>query len=96
MKKLLLPALFIISGCQNTLESNNEVDLLNSNIANSVDINQALVADESIDVFHPIADVEFTLKKEAVNNSDNIWPRIQQQLTFVVPENKRLIAQRNW
>jgi membrane-bound lytic murein transglycosylase D len=96
MKKLFLPALFILSGCQSTLESNNEVDLSNQNIADSVDINQALLADESIDVIHPIADVEFTLKEKPVNNVDNIWPRIQQQLTFAVPENKRLIAQRNW
>ncbi len=96
MKKLLLPALFILSGCQSTPESNNEIDLTNTNIANSVDINQALLADESIDVIHPIPDVEFTLKEESPQNSNDIWPRIQKQLTFDVPENKRLIAQRNW
>ncbi|GAA0820114.1 LysM peptidoglycan-binding domain-containing protein [Colwellia asteriadis] len=92
----LLPALVILSGCQSTISSNEKTSIDNEYIADSVDINQALLADESIDVIHPVADVEFTLKEDVAITHDNIWPRIQQQLSFAIPENKRLIAQRNW
>ncbi|MBU2892960.1 LysM peptidoglycan-binding domain-containing protein [Colwellia sp. D2M02] len=92
----LLPALVILSGCQSTISSNEKTSIDNEYIADSVDINQALLADESIDVIHPVADVEFTLKEDVTITHDNIWPRIQQQLSFAIPENKRLIAQRNW
>lgn len=94
----LLSALVILSGCQSTMSSktNEEPDLADEYLADSVDINQALLADESIDVIHPVADVEFSLKETPDISTDNIWPRIQAQLSFDITENKRLIAQRNW
>ena len=101
MKKLLLPALFILSGCQTTPSSTDNDnstnhELFSHNVAEPADINLALLADESIDVIHPVADVEFSLEDKATVNKENIWPRIQAQLSLDIPENKRLIAQRNW
>lgn len=104
MKKLILPSLIsisaLLSGCQSTLsqtsaDNNQTVE----DVADPTEINLALLVDESIDVIHPIADVDFSLKgtlKEKAIDENNIWPRIQNQLSFDIPQNKRVIAQRNW
>jgi len=103
-KYLLLSSLIslnvALSGCQSTATTNdneNKNDL--EYIADAAEINQALLMDENIDVIHPIADVEFSLdksQKDQIVNETNIWPRIRQQLNFDIPQNKRVIAQRNW
>ncbi len=97
MKYLLLPVVVFLAGCQ-SLPSNNDRTVAESQIeaADPSEINQALLADESIDVIHPIADVDFTLKETKAIDENNIWPRIQSQLTFDIPEQKRLVSQRNW
>ncbi|NQY48826.1 MAG: LysM peptidoglycan-binding domain-containing protein [Colwellia sp.] len=100
MKYLLLPAVVLLAGCQSLSQSDNADSDSGANThietANAVEIHQALLADESIDVTHPIADVEFSLKDKESLAKNDIWPRIQSQLTFDIPEEKRLIAQRNW
>ena len=100
MKYLLLPAVVLLAGCQSLSQSDNADSDSGANThietANAVEIHQALLADESIDVTHPIADVEFSLKDKKSLAKNDIWPRIQSQLTFDIPEEKRLIAQRNW
>ena len=101
MKYLLLPAVLLLAGCQ-SLPSNDDSTLVESHIetADPIDINQALLADESIDVIHPISDIDFalnnTLKGNKAIEQNNIWPRIRSQLTFDIPDEKRLISQRNW
>jgi membrane-bound lytic murein transglycosylase D len=99
MKYFLFPALIILSGCQSNLLSQNntgEVNLPPGLVANTAEINQALLADESIDVIHPGDDVNFSLKDETVPNSNNMWQRIRNQLTFDIPQNNRVILQRDW
>ena len=99
MKYFLFPALMILSGCQNTFLSQNntnETYLPLDQIANTAEINQALLADESIDVIHPVDDVTFSLKDESLQSSNDVWQRIRGQLTFDVPQNNRVIMQRNW
>ncbi len=101
MKYLLLPAFFLLSGCQSTLLSQNDTVEKNTNqseefIASTNDINQALLADENIDVTHPVADVEFSLKDDSLHSSNDVWQRIRGQLSFAVPENNRVVMQRNW
>ncbi len=99
MKYFLFPALMILSGCQNTFLSQNntnETYLPLDQIANTAEINQALLADESIDVIHPVDDVTFSLKDESLQSSNYVWQRIRGQLTFDVPQNNRVIMQRNW
>lgn len=99
MKYYLFPALIILSGCQSTLLSQNNTDktyLPPEQVANTADINQALLADESIDVIHPVDDVTFSLKGEALPSSDDVWQRIRGQLTFDIPQNKRVVVQRDW
>jgi membrane-bound lytic murein transglycosylase D len=99
MKYFLFPALIILSGCQsNFLSQNNpeNVFLPSELIANTAEINQALLADESIDVIHPVDDVNFSLKDESLQNSNDMWQRIRSQLTFDIPQNNRVILQRNW
>jgi membrane-bound lytic murein transglycosylase D len=103
-KHLLLSSLIsvnvVLSGCQSTAtsegnEKNNEIEYT----ADASEINQALLMDENIDVIHPIADVEFSLDKslkDQIVNETNIWPRIRHQLNFDIPQNNRVIAQRNW
>lgn len=99
MKYFLFPALMILSGCQNTFLSQNntnETYLPLDQIANTAEINQALLADESIDVIHPVDDVTFSLKDDSLQSSNDVWQRIRGQLTFDVPQNNRVITQRNW
>ena len=104
MKLLLLSVVVILTGCQSLpfTNSNAESDITESTIqtANSVEINQALLADNNIDIIHPIADVDFylndTLKNTGFIKESNIWPRIRKQLTFNIPTQQRLITQRDW
>jgi len=99
MKYFLFPALMLLSGCQNTLLSQNNTDetyLPAEQIANIAEINQALLADESIDVIHPVDDVTFSLKAESLESNNDVWQRIRGQLTFDIPQNNRLIVQRDW
>jgi membrane-bound lytic murein transglycosylase D len=99
MKYFLFPALIILSGCQNNLLSQNKTDEIYippGQVANTAEINQALLADESIDVIHPVDDVTFSLKDETIQNSNDMWQRIRGQLTFDIPQNNRVILQRDW
>ncbi|MCP4987210.1 MAG: LysM peptidoglycan-binding domain-containing protein [Colwellia sp.] len=102
MKYLLLPVVVFLAGCQSLPSSDDDsvADTYNTDsaieIADPSEINQALLADESIDVIHPIADVNFSLKDKSALDENNIWPRIQSKLTFDIPEHKRLVSQRNW
>jgi membrane-bound lytic murein transglycosylase D len=102
MKYLLLPAVVMLAGCQSLPQSDENIvadanrQEMQIEVADPIEINQALLADESIDVIHPIADVDFTLKDTKAIDENNIWPRIQKQLTFDIPEQKRLVSQRNW
>ncbi|MBL4900434.1 MAG: LysM peptidoglycan-binding domain-containing protein [Colwellia sp.] len=99
MKYFLFPALIILSGCQSTLLSQNNTDktyLPPEKIANTAEINQALLTDETIDVIHPVNDVTFSLKGESLQSSNDVWQRIRAQQTFNIPQNNRVIEQRNW
>ncbi|TPH15881.1 lytic transglycosylase [Litorilituus lipolyticus] len=98
MKHYLLPALLLVSGCQSTLNTEDTQQEKSQNIeaASVEEINYALLHDESIDVYHPVADVDFSLKKDAITRHDDIWQRIRDQLQFDIPENKRVKAQRDW
>ena len=96
---LSLSASLLLIGCQSTNLNKQESENIAMNseyIANPVEINQALLADETIDVIHPVADVEINLDQENLDVSDDIWQHIRKQLTFDVPDNKRIRAQRNW
>ena len=103
MKYFLFPAFILLTGCQSTLlsqDNTNEENNINQAeyIASTADINQALLIDENIDVIHPVDDVAFSLssKESSLQNSDDVWQRIREQLTFNVSENNRIVAQRNW
>jgi membrane-bound lytic murein transglycosylase D len=94
----------MLMGCQATsVQSSNgaqATDIDQRMIASTAEINQAILADENIDIIHPVADVEFTLTDpEIVDDiyvSDDIWQRIRTKFTFKIPEDKRLTQQRNW
>jgi membrane-bound lytic murein transglycosylase D len=99
-----LSAAIALVGCQTTITPydgsiTKNIQAPNSliieNIATPVDISQALLADETADVIHPVDDVEISLTDD-VNISDDVWQRIREQLTFTVEQNRRVIVQRNW
>jgi len=86
-------------GCQSTNVAQNENEQVAINhelIAQPVDISHALLADESIDVIHPVADVDINLDNDDIHVSDDIWEHIRAKLSFEVPDNKRIKAQRDW
>ncbi|NQZ21808.1 MAG: LysM peptidoglycan-binding domain-containing protein [Colwellia sp.] len=89
-------------GCQSTfLENNQDVTTkVQQNIASSTEINQAILTAETLDIIHPVADVDFTLSApETVEDSyiaDDIWQRIRAKFSFDIPDQKRIDSQRNW
>lgn len=100
---LAISATIILTGCQATsAPSNNKPVMANTqqHLATSSEINLAILTDETDDIIHPVADVDFTLTDpktvDDIYVSDDIWQRIRTKFTFEIPENKRLIAQRNW
>jgi membrane-bound lytic murein transglycosylase D len=99
---LSLISLALLSSCQSTLidtvdsstmETNNTI---NVEIASPVEINQALLTDGTIDVIHPVEDVEFTVSDEIIDVTDDVWQRIRNKLSFDIPNDRRVISQRNW
>ncbi len=99
MKYFLFPAFILLSGCQSTgLSSTNSSNsnLAPQNIASTIEINQALLVDENIDITHPVEDVAFSLNDSTLPNSNDVWQRIRSQISFDIPENNRLVMQRNW
>ncbi|MBL4940868.1 MAG: LysM peptidoglycan-binding domain-containing protein [Colwellia sp.] len=107
MKYFLFPVLILLSGCQSTLFSQNNASHrsvseesnsqhLPEYIASTADINQALLMDENINVIHPVEDVTFSLDHGSLQSNNDVWQRIRAQLTIDIPENNRVISQRNW
>ena len=94
MKYLVLPFVIFLSACQSTI-SNNNAPIDENLAAKPTEIHQALLLDEHIDVIHPVADVDFVLA-ETIIKDETIWPRLQKQFNFNIPEQPRLIAERNW
>lgn len=97
MKKLLLPlSLTVLVGCQNMSSSVEESDSAVL-AAQHEDIYAALLADETANVIHPKADVDIPLSdEETLAVSDDVWQRVRAQLKFDIPQNSKVIAQRNW
>lgn len=96
---LSVSALLVLTGCQSTdfTAENKAVESnLAAHIATPVDISQALLADETVSVIHPVEDIEFTVANDTIEVTDDVWQRIRNKITFEIPENKRVIAQRNW
>lgn len=94
---------FFLIGCQSTQP--NDANISNNTntypeietIATPADITEALYADETANVYHPVDDVDITLTKEPEFVVENdIWQHIRNKLSFPIPENSRVIAQRNW
>jgi len=101
--KHILPCIlltFFLLGCQSTLTSSNtpipETNNNDLNAASVEDINQALLIDGAIDVMHPVADVDINLSDEEAKPTNDIWQRVRSQLAFDIPQNKRVLTQRNW
>ncbi|KGJ99644.1 LysM peptidoglycan-binding domain-containing protein [Thalassotalea sp. ND16A] len=101
MKKILFPiSLTLMVGCQNlddqALKSGAD-KIPPGKMASNGDIYEALLADETAKVIHPKADVDIELgDKDNAIISDNVWDRVRSQLHFDIPQNKKVIAQRNW
>jgi len=97
-KTLALILTLLLSGCQLTSLTNSDDNLTTNEpeTASPEDVNQALLVDESIDVIHPVEDIDFKLTDNVVMVSNNIWQRIRNQLKFNIPENPRVARERNW
>jgi len=95
----------LLSGCQSilkqtessNLEHHSETQVL-IDVASALEINQALLVDEAIDVIHPVADVNIDLGNDVQENalSNDVWQRIRSNLEFSIPDNARVASQRAW
>jgi membrane-bound lytic murein transglycosylase D len=102
---LSIATVLLLSGCQsilnqnqsNNLETNTDIQVL-IDVASSAEINQALLVDEAIDVIHPIADGDIDLGNDLEESylSNDVWQRIRSNLEFSIPEDPRVVSQRNW
>jgi membrane-bound lytic murein transglycosylase D len=102
---LSIATVLLLSGCQsifnqnhtNNLETNPDIQVL-IDVASATEINQALLVDEAIDVIHPIADGDIDLGNDLKESylSNDVWQRIRSKLEFSIPENPRVVSQRNW
>jgi len=103
MKQLsiTLSAALLFSGCQSTVFQAEQQKvpqdsvIQSEDLASPLDINKALLADGTLDITHPVADVDFTVSDDLKVN-DDLWQHIRDKLKFDIPQNKRVIAQRNW
>ncbi len=98
---LALTLSLFISGCQSLQPKQDSVSSTNVSpldIASAIEIDQGLLIDEAVDVVHPIADIDFLLSDNDVqdNDDDDLWYEIRAKLTFDIPEKKSLLSQRNW
>ncbi len=87
-------ALLAVSGCQTTKDNTVDVgDTTNTivvaNTASPAEIFEAL----TISALTP--DPQDDIEPQAIVH-DNLWMHIQSQLSFKVPQNRAVIAQRNW
>lgn len=93
-------SLLLLSACQTTQQAETDEQSLDNaeliDIASVNEINQAILTDPNVDVMHPIADVEFTTNSDDIDVNNDIWQRIRANLSFDIPQNKRLVTQRNW
>ncbi len=92
----------LLMGCQITSVGNTPKVATNvqQHIASSAEINQAILTDDTVDIIHPVADVDFTLLDpktvDDIYVSDDIWQRIRAKFTFDIPDDRRVDSQRNW
>ena len=102
---LSIAAALMLTGCQSILSQSksqsvetNQEDQALIDIASVVEINQALLVDEAIDVIHPVADANIDLGNNVEESylADDVWQRIRSQLKFPIPENRRMTNQRDW
>ncbi len=103
--KLSVATVLLLSGCQSILNptgsSNLETNSENQeliDVASAVEINQALLKDEALDVIHPVADGNVDLGNDHQENylSNDVWQRIRSKLQFSIPDNPRITSQRDW
>lgn len=97
---LTFSSLLLLSGCQttpfNTAQEDTEQNEVLIDIASPNEINQAILADPTANVIHPVADIEFSLADKDIDVTNDIWQRIRSGLSFPIEENRRLQVQRDW
>ena len=102
---LSVATILLLSGCQAILNQTESGDLdthsenqVLIDSASAIEINQALLVDEAIDVIHPVADGNVDLGKDAQENylSNDVWQRIRSNLELSIPDNARVASQRAW
>lgn len=102
---LSIATALLLSGCQSTLFNTQHPPLENNTSQDSIvevasvdDVHQALLADEAINIIHPVADgsVNLGLDDNANVDTNDMWQRIRTGLSFSIPENKRVTRQRDW
>jgi membrane-bound lytic murein transglycosylase D len=101
--QLTISAMLLLSGCQSTLLSQQDASLKHDknavplvDIANPVEINTALLTPETIDITHPVEDVEFSLPDNEINESNDLWQYMRDRVTFNIPQTRRVTVQRDW
>ena len=102
---LSVATVLLLSGCQSILDqthsSNHQTNTETEafiDVASAIEINQALLKDEAIDVIHPVADGNIDLGNDVKESylSNDVWQRIRSKLEFSIPDNPRITSQRDW
>ncbi|WP_440876866.1 LysM peptidoglycan-binding domain-containing protein [Thalassotalea sp. PLHSN55] len=97
---LTIAVSIMLGGCQSTpFQSEKSKQDQNSTLiadtATPAEVSLALLSDEANSVMHPIADVEFSVSDET-QVTDDLWEDIKAKMAFDIPQNQRVVSQRNW
>jgi membrane-bound lytic murein transglycosylase D len=71
---------------------NTQMD--NKPMASPSDINQALLNEITVAIVQPEKMVALPIENDI--QVDDLWQHIRNKMTFDIPQNKRLVSQRNW
>lgn len=91
-------AMFAVSGCQTTsTDEQDTVVVVNqpSTVVDPIDAASPIEIYEALTIAALQADEQDLVEPEPVVHTD-LWMHIQDQLSIEVPQNRKVIAQRNW
>lgn len=95
-----LLAVLLFTGCETTfLSTPSQPQMINTQMdtkpmASPSDINQALLNEAAVAIVQTEKVIELPLASKI--QVDDLWQDIRNKMTFDIPQNKRLLMQRNW
>ncbi|MFC3094900.1 LysM peptidoglycan-binding domain-containing protein [Alteromonas sediminis] len=90
-------AIVTLSGCTSTMitPTSDDVDIVTTKVVTKGE-QEDKQPDSTVEIVHPEEEVIVELPVEQVAPIEDVWERVAMQLSFDVPQQQRIDAQRNW